>query len=136
MLREFKGVRQEPGDGYRRWWTGDGMEFIAWFDDADSLTGYQLCYRGCAFTWKTEGDWSHVRVDDDLFSARVDPYGTTWQGRGACSPTPVLRPNGAPSRPPFGLLKLFERASETVKDPLKKTVETTLGQVVRRPDSN
>lgn len=101
MLKEFKHVKQEPGAGKRRWWGGDGLEFTVWYDDNDRVTGFQLCYLGCAFTWQTSGYWSHVTVGSGIGEIN---------GRGyAC---PILQPNGAAPYPPKRLLKMFERAAE------------------------
>jgi len=122
MLREYKQVKQEPGKGRRRWWTGDGLELIAWFDEADCFTGYQLCYRGCAFTWRTNGFWTHVTVGSGIGDAN-----DRWGGYSV----PVLQANGAPPRPPRSLIADFERSASTVSETIRETVVETLQSIAR-----
>ncbi|MGE9294779.1 MAG: hypothetical protein ACQKBV_00610 [Puniceicoccales bacterium] len=116
MLREFKHVKQEPGLGRRRWWTGDGLELIAWHDGDDRFTGFQLCYAGCAFTWRNTGYWTHVRVNDS----------GKWRGMSS----PVLESNGAPTRPPFTLVEQFDRAAESVNTAIRDAVTSALRAVI------
>ncbi|MBK1859157.1 hypothetical protein [Cerasicoccus arenae] len=114
-------MKQEPGPGSRRWWDGDGLEFVVWYDGADNFTGFQLCYRGCALTWKTTGYWSHVRVGSGI--SQVDSRGYS---------SPILQANGAPTRPPFKLLTDFERSSKaSVGDQIRDLVTGVLSIVAR-----
>lgn len=68
MLREWKGVRQRPEEGRRRWFTDEDMDLIVWYTDDDEISGFQLCYAKQtdqhAVTWFTDGTYSHARVDD------------------------------------------------------------------------
>lgn len=120
MLREYKHVKQEPGPGRRRWWGGDDMEFTVWYDASGAVTGYQLCFRGVAFTWQTTGYWSHVMIGESFEGGRIAGYGV-----------PILRSNGAPSRPPFELLTRFESASgDTVAQAERELVAHSLQHAI------
>lgn len=109
MLREFKHVKQEPGPGFRRWWTGDGLELIAWFDELGGFIGFQLCYGARALTWRNNGYWTHVCIDEDNDRA--------WR-----QASPVLMSNGAPPRPPRSLVTRFKEAAEPVAPSLREAV--------------
>ena len=67
MLVEMKNVRQRPEEGSRRWFADDEFDLIVWYSHEGDLLGFQLCYdkRGSerAFTWKTDGSFTHSRVD-------------------------------------------------------------------------
>lgn len=68
MLQEIKRVRQTEETGRRRWFSDDFFDLIVWYDDRDSLLGFQLCYdlRGDqrVLTWHRRRGYSHDRVDD------------------------------------------------------------------------
>ncbi len=69
MLREWKGVRQRPEEGPRRWFTDEDMDLIVWYDsEARTIRGFQLCYgkqaSQHAVTWLADGTYSHARIDD------------------------------------------------------------------------
>ncbi|AFG38231.1 hypothetical protein [Spirochaeta africana] len=70
MLQEFENVRQIAGEGKRRWFRDQEFDLIVWFDpdDADSITGFQLCYdkQGTerAVTWRRNQGFQHHRIDD------------------------------------------------------------------------
>lgn len=89
MLRELRHVRQIQGEGIRRCFRDPYFELIVWYDDEESLIGFQLCYdrqgRERAFTWWKDHGFRHDRVDDGDFpshkvaerflreSAQLDP---------------------------------------------------------------
>lgn len=56
MLFEIKKVRQEEGEGPRRWFVNEEMDLILWYDLENSLEGFQLSYDKSAIqrsiTWK------------------------------------------------------------------------------------
>lgn len=91
MLREWNGVRQIEGEGFRRWFSDQNFDLIVWFDGADEqkITGFQLCYdkqrKERALTWKKAEGYSHNRIDDGEI-----PFGT--------KRTPVLVADGAFAR--------------------------------------
>ena len=68
MLKELIDVAQIPGERRRRWFTDDHFDLIVWFDEGDSISGFQLCYNKeideRALTWKREASYTHHRVDD------------------------------------------------------------------------
>lgn len=61
-------MKQEPG-GKRRWFEDDGFELIVWYDRADAIEGFQLCYvtdngrEERALTWRPRNGFKHARVD-------------------------------------------------------------------------
>jgi hypothetical protein len=67
MLSEIRHVRQIRGEGTRRWFKDHHFDLIVWYDDDNSLSGFQLCYdtRGQerAFTWTREHGSQHERID-------------------------------------------------------------------------
>jgi hypothetical protein len=67
MLKEFHGVRQEP-NGRRRWFDGDGLDLMTWYDAQGRLTGFQLGYDfgagAHALTWGNAGGFAHSLVDE------------------------------------------------------------------------
>ena len=67
MLREIDSVRQRPEEGARRWFRDDEFDLIVWYAHDGDLLGFQLCYdkQGVerALTWKTDGTFTHDRVD-------------------------------------------------------------------------
>lgn len=87
MLTEIPNPKQEPGGGHRRWFEGDGLELIVWYERDRTPCGFQLCYHGDdrrehALTWQPASGFSHARVDDG--ESRPDK-----------NRTPILVKNGA-----------------------------------------
>jgi len=68
MLREYKHVRQIKGEAKRRWFSNEYFDLIVWFDNEDTIVGFQLCYdisrEHRALTWRKETGYTHHRVDD------------------------------------------------------------------------
>ena len=68
MLQEMTKVRQVPGEERRRWFSSLEFDLIVWFDAADAITGFQLCYDRLddekVLNWKAPGEFSHMAVDD------------------------------------------------------------------------
>ncbi len=93
MLREYRGGK----DKKRRWFGDDYFDLIVWYDDAERISGFQLCYdRGRnehALTWRRETGAEHHRID----SGETMPL----ENR-----SPILVPDGAA---PFSdLIRQFE----------------------------
>ena len=44
MLSEFKGVKQNRTDGFRRWFLDDYFDLIVWYNNSHDIEGFQLCY--------------------------------------------------------------------------------------------
>ncbi len=84
MLKEFHDVRQEA-TGRRRWFDGDGLDLVAWYDPQGGLTGFQLGYDfgagAHALTWRS--GLTHSRVDEG-------------DGSPFKNESPVLRAGGEP----------------------------------------
>jgi hypothetical protein len=68
MLTEIKNVRQIKGELHRRWFTSDWFDLIIWYETAENISGFQLCYskneNERALTWKGADHWYHLGVDD------------------------------------------------------------------------
>jgi len=68
MLFEIENPRQIAGEGKRRWFRGDAVDLIIWYDDNESIEGFQLCYNKTtsekAFTWRSSGSYYHNSIDD------------------------------------------------------------------------
>ena len=68
MLYEIKGIRQYEGEPNRRWFFDNEVDLTVWFDAADDMVGFQLCYDKTqdqhALTWREDGRYQHNRVDD------------------------------------------------------------------------
>ncbi|MFI5345159.1 MAG: hypothetical protein ACHQ51_02180 [Elusimicrobiota bacterium] len=68
MLKEMTKVSQVPGEPRRRWFSSAAFDLIVWFDAADAIGGFQLCYDRekdeKVLTWKAPDEYSHMAVDD------------------------------------------------------------------------
>jgi hypothetical protein len=87
MLSELKDCRQVPGEPRRRWFSDEQFDLIVWYDEEESVLGFQLCYDKAkderALTWMAATGYNHRRVDTgEMYGRRTD------------SLTPVLVPDG------------------------------------------
>jgi hypothetical protein len=75
MLEEIGTVRQVRGEGPRRWFADSYFDLVVWLDDAENITGFQLCYdkgkNERALTWQSEGGFHHDRIDDGEVPYRI-----------------------------------------------------------------
>jgi hypothetical protein len=75
MLKEYKDVRQVPGEGPRRWFLDSYFDLIVWYDDGGAIKGFQLCYDKENFeravTWTREDGYSHNKIDDGDVTGRA-----------------------------------------------------------------
>lgn len=114
MLTEFRGVKQEA-DRRRRWFESDGLELIAWYDGADRLAGFQLCYDAPdgerALTWRAGEGFAHHRVD----SGDTSPFRNE---------TPVLQAGGAV--PWEKVAALFAARAGALEPALRDTIAARL----------
>ena len=117
MLREFRKVRQSPGE-YRRLFTDEYFDLYLWYRRRwGRLRGFQLVYdKGRsphALTWTRRRGYRHESVDD---------------GDGAPSHgcTPVLVPDG--SLDCIALAERFLQASGDVPGRLRASVHTAILQ--------
>ena len=67
-LREMKGISQNEKNVTRRWFTDDEFwDLYLWYDNDDSLIGFQLCYDRDsgekALTWKRTEGFLHQSVN-------------------------------------------------------------------------
>jgi hypothetical protein len=75
MLKEVERVRQVRDEGPRRWFSNNYFDLVVWLDDADNITGFQLCYdkgkNERVLTWQGEGGFRHDRIDDGEVPFRI-----------------------------------------------------------------
>jgi hypothetical protein len=68
MLREQRNVRQVPGENFRRWFTDENLEIVVWYEQADAIFGFQICYdprnEPRALTWTLKRGFSHAAIDN------------------------------------------------------------------------
>ena len=108
VLTEQKGIRQIPGEGFRRWFTDRDFDLIVWYDDSSGIiVGFQLCYdkqsdERC-LTWRRDGSYSHNKVDDGEI-----PYSSKM--------TPVLVADGIFSKETVA--EQFKAAAENIESEL------------------
>jgi hypothetical protein len=100
MLIEFKDVRQIEGEAKRRWFTDDYFDLIIWYDDKESVNGFQLCYDKTenerALTWMKDTGFTHDKIDAGDVPGRAKM-------------TPILAADGIFARD--DILKRFQEAS-------------------------
>ena len=67
-LTEFKSTQQIAGERRRRWFGSTDMDLIVWYDESDSIAGFELYYdkhiREHVFIWRADLGISHLAVDD------------------------------------------------------------------------
>ena len=67
-LIEFKGTQQIAGERRRRWFSSTDMDLIVWYDEDDSIAGFELYYdkniREHVFIWRADRGSAHLAVDD------------------------------------------------------------------------
>ena len=121
MLKEFKSVKQNDKEGYRRWFQDEYFDLIVWYDRTGKIRGFQLCYDKDrdehAITWLSKSGFSHNRIDDG-----EDFIG--W------NMTPILVPDG--QFPYQEIIRRFEASSERI-DP--RVASFVLEQLRKYPSS-
>jgi hypothetical protein len=117
MLQEFTGVRQEKRPGRRRWFEADGLALVVWFDAANEIEGYQICYDfgsgGHALTWRPRAGFAHNGVDDG-------------EGQPLRNATPILVPDG--EVPWAELTERFAKHVGSLEPQLRDLIERTLAE--------
>ncbi len=117
MLSEIRNARQVEGEGFRRWFMDDYFDLIVWYDDEQSLVGFQLCYdkqkRERAITWTRDHGFQHNRID-----AGETP--------GHSKMTPIVVADGVFSRDP--IIEKFHAASAGIQPEIAQFVQETLRQ--------
>jgi len=68
VLLELKGIQQTANEGRRRWFSSTDMDLIVWYEEGDSIAGFELYYdkniREHVFIWRVEKGFTHFAVDD------------------------------------------------------------------------
>jgi hypothetical protein len=117
VFKEIRNVRQEPIAGRRRWFDDDmlSLELIVWYDAADAVEGFQLCYNlgggEHALTWRPTVGFAHNGVD----TGSAGPFANR---------TPVLIPDGAV--PWDELTRRFAGSSGSLEPQLRELVDARL----------
>ena len=117
MFKEIRNVRQEPTAGRRRWFDDDvlPLELIVWYDAADAVEGFQLCYNlghgEHALTWRPTGGFVHNGVD----TGSAGPFANR---------SPVLVPDGAV--PWDEITRRFFGCSDSLEPQLRELVGARL----------
>lgn len=111
MMTEVPEVRQIPGEGKRRWFSGDGFDLIVWYK-GQSIMGFQLCYDQRhpprALTWTVDSGLRHHVMDDG------DVTGTGMKR------TPILIPDKRPDM--TALLKQFQPSADNLPADIRNIV--------------
>ena len=67
MLRELDNPRQNENE-IRRLFNDDYFDLYVWYNEDNSIKGFQLCYEknadARALTWHRDHGYSHMRIDD------------------------------------------------------------------------
>jgi hypothetical protein len=68
MLKEARHVMQVKGEPRRRWFDDEYFDLIVWFEPADEIFGFQLCYdrenKPRALTWTRQYGYKHTGIDN------------------------------------------------------------------------
>ena len=117
MLTEIRNARQVEGEGFRRWFMDEYFDLIVWYDDEQSIVGFQLCYdkqrKERAITWTRDHGFQHNCID-----AGETP--------GHSKMTPIVVADGAFSRDP--IVERFRAASTGIQPEIAQFVRETLQQ--------
>jgi len=118
MLREVRSTRQIPGEPFRRWYTDEDTDLIAWLEKS-RIVGFQLAVPGGTkpnvVTWH-EGHGLSVSSLDDGEGRPGRPKGT-----------PVLVAGNAIDS--AGVLRHFGTVSAELPGELAELVEQKLGEL-------
>jgi hypothetical protein len=114
MLREFLHLRQDPGERPRRWFTGDELELVFWFDEDGTVASLHLYHESLrALAWSRAGDrLAHLRLDD----GEGRPF--------SHKASPILLP--APPADLAPIREAFAREAGTLPEPLAAAVAAAL----------
>jgi hypothetical protein len=67
-LIELKSTQQIAGEHRRRWFSSTDMDLIVWYEEGDSIAGFELYYdkniREHVFIWRADSGVNHLAVDD------------------------------------------------------------------------
>lgn len=67
-MKEYRNVRQHPGESRRRWFSSSQFDLIVWLSDNDEPVGFELCYdkhsNERSLRWSATRGFQHMAVDD------------------------------------------------------------------------
>lgn len=117
MLHEFRQVKQERGDGTRRWFESDGFDLVVWYESAGDVSGFLVCYDfghgEHALTWRRTGGFSHHAVD----TGSNTPFSKM---------TPILVADGAV--PWSEITRTFETRGASLEPKLRELIREALAR--------
>ena len=68
MLYEIEGIKSYENEPKRRWFFDHDIDLTVWFDEAERIVGFQICYDKLenprAFTWWQKTGYHHHKIDD------------------------------------------------------------------------
>jgi hypothetical protein len=121
-LIELKGVQQIADERRRRWFSSTDMDLIVWYDEDDSIAGFELYYdkniREHVFIWGAKSGFAHLAVDDGEQKPVLD-----------YKEAPILIPDGQVD--PIRIRHLFEGSRENLPAEVATLV---LRKLVQYPD--
>ena len=104
-LIETKNVQQTSAEHRRRWFSSADIDLIVWYDEEDSLIGFELYYdkniSEHVFIWRADGGFDHLAVDDGEQKSVLN-----------YKEAPILIPDGHID--PNRIRTLFERSCENL----------------------
>lgn len=113
-MKEFVGVRQEPGS-FRRLFTGNGLDLYVWYeDDHATIRGFELVYplrgRHKSIIWRKDKGYRHSTIDDGE--------------RPRYKRSPIHTPDGAFRSE--AVARYFAKVSREIPREVRRTVYTRL----------
>jgi hypothetical protein len=67
MLKEYTDKVIKEKDPNRRWFKGEKIELIVWYEKNKKISGFQLCYKKefseKALTWTQASGFTHDTID-------------------------------------------------------------------------
>ena len=122
-LIELKGAQQIADERRRRWFSSIYMDLIVWYDEDDSIVGFELYYdktiREHVFIWAADRGFAHLAVDDGEQKPVLD-----------YKQSPILIPDGHVDS--THIRNLFERSREDLPSEVATLV---LRKLVQYPDT-
>ena len=118
-LVELKDSQRIADDRRRRWFSSTDVDLIVWYDEGESLVGFELYYdknvREHVFIWRAESGFTHLAVDDGEQKPVLE-----------YKEAPLLIPDGHVD--PNRIIKLFEGSCGNLPVELVTLVRRKLAQ--------
>jgi hypothetical protein len=122
-LIELKNAQQFADERRRRWFSSTNMDLIVWYDESDSIAGFELYYdkniKEHVLIWEADSGFAHLAVDDGEQKPVLD-----------YKEAPILIPDGHVD--PTRIRNLFEGSRENLPAEVATLV---LKKLVQYPDT-